>query len=111
MTVYDNSRHVGTFNYPRVVKWKDDVVRNTQSIREINRSLEDIATVPYVIKQSDKLFNIAYDFYKSVSDRPEDLWWIIADKNPQIDPLKLEHGETIWLPAPEEVREIVSQLL
>ena len=102
MTVYNNSRYVGQEAYRRLFR---GVLRRTLSLRDIDRTL-GIAYTAYTIKSGDRLHNIAYDHWKHDVKTPEDFWWVIADKNPHIDPLKLEAGVVIWIPPASLIRSI-----
>ncbi len=102
--IYKGSRYVGENTYRRTLLGE---TRNTLSLRDIDRTTGS-GYVAHVIKDGDRLHNIAFDYWKDGVKNPEDLWWLIADKNIQIDPLKLEPGTTIWIP-PVELARAVSE--
>ena len=107
MPIYENSRYAGQGTYPRLFRGK---IRQTVTNRTINRELGANA-FPYLTEEGDKLFNLALNFFQAVSAHPEDLWWIIADRNPDVDPLKIEAGTVLWIPSEDEAKDALSRIL
>jgi hypothetical protein len=103
MTIYNNSRYVGQSAVRRLFRGG---LRSTLSLRDVDRTL-GTGYVAYTIKDGDRLHNIAYDHWQHDVKTPEDFWWLIADKNPHIDPLKLEPGVVIWIPPASLVRSVM----
>ena len=67
--------------------------------RPINHR-EDINDTLYMVKDGDKLTNIAFRFYNNPL-----LWFLIADANGIINPFELESGKNIIIPN-QEIYEI-----
>lgn len=67
--------------------------------RPINHK-EDINDMLYMVKEEDKLTNIAFRFYNNPL-----LWYLIADANKIINPFELEVGKNIVIPN-QEIYEI-----
>lgn len=56
----------------------------------------------YIVKDNDRLDNVSYQFYGI-----PDLWWLIADANPEIlDPMSLTTGAVLRIPNYRQVQEI-----
>lgn len=51
-------------------------------------------TYEYTVVQGDRIDVLAY---QALGDSR--LWWVIADLNPDVDPLRLQGGQIIVLPA------------
>ena len=101
MTVYKNTRndHDSVKSYQREFRGE---TRVTLTFRTIDRSVSENAE-EYTIKQGDNLDALAFEYYGD-----ELLWHIIADKNPEIDPLDLVPGTVIVIPPLEEVSLVQS---
>ena len=52
-----------------------------------------VSVQEYVVREGDTLFSIANKKYRDTR-----FWWTIAELNPDIDPLALEIGTTIYIP-------------
>ncbi len=60
---------------------------NLEELRRRDQAVE------YTVTQGDRIDVLAY---RHLGDSR--LWWVIADLNPEMDPLRLHGGETLWLP-------------
>lgn len=89
MSVFENSRYVKTFVYPRRFR---DIVRNTLTFREIDRTIP-AGSILHTVTETDRIDNLSYQYYGT-----PDYWWYILDKNPGVDPLGLPVGKQIWIP-------------
>lgn len=66
-------------------------------------------TREHVVREGDTLFNLAARYFEGF-DRPDGLWWVIADFQP--DPIHdptvaLEVGRTVYVPTARVIDELV----
>jgi hypothetical protein len=77
--------------------------------REPFRYVKRDDNVQHVVRTGDTLFSLAARYFKGF-DRPDGLWWIIADFQPQpiLDPtLLLVEGSVVIVPSVRTVHEDV----
>jgi hypothetical protein len=63
----------------------------------------------HVVQDGDSLFNLAARYYSGIP-RPDGLWWVIADFQPDPihDPtLKIEKGRVLYIPSTRTVLEVI----
>jgi hypothetical protein len=63
----------------------------------------------HLVKEGESLFNLAARYFDGI-DNPAELWWIIADFQPDpiLDPtIKLELGRTLIIPSVRTVEEVI----
>lgn len=75
------------------------------STKKIDTDYENFSFINYTWKNGDKLYKIAQSFY----DDPT-LWWIIAEFNQKPTDFDFSAGETIKIPNPNSLEEIIKYL-
>lgn len=75
------------------------------SSKKIDTDYENFSFLDYTWKNGDKLYKLAQRFY----DDPM-LWWIIAEVNNKPTDFHFSPGETIRIPNPNSLEEIVKYL-
>lgn len=92
----------------------DDNNKLYLTAREPYRYVAYSDNLQHVVRQGDTLEAIANRYYQGFNANPAQLWWVIADFQPEpiIDPtLELEAGSTIVVPSIRTlVEEIFSEL-